>query len=128
YRRHSEMYHWLVEGTLVTAGCGVVAISAYAWARVRGYRAVPTVEETDSDGFSLERYEPMKRLLSSDDLDFLKSRPGVQPKMVRQFKAQRRKVFRAYLQDLAADFRGLHRQARRQLSNAPAEYEAELQY
>jgi hypothetical protein len=107
----------LIEGSLAV-GSGLVAM---AWLRVRGYRSVEIAESPD-DGFSLERYEPMTRLLSQRDLDFLRSKPGVSKQAVKRFRQQRLRVFRSYLNELASDFLRLHRRARVLITEAPAEY------
>jgi hypothetical protein len=54
---------------------------------------------------SVERYRPMMRLLDQSDLDFLRSQPGFTPRMAVEFRAQRSRIFRAYLRNLSADFR-----------------------
>jgi hypothetical protein len=113
------MLPW-VEGSLVLAG---LAAAAFIWIRVRGYRSVASYDESVSEQFSLARYEPMKRLLLEDDLEFLAGRPGVRPETVSRLRKQRQKVFRTYLHELAADFRRLHEQARLLVADAPAEYE-----
>jgi hypothetical protein len=64
----------------------------------------------------------MKRLLSEEDFDFLKSRPGVSAALIRRMRAQRRKAFRAYLCELASDFNRLHEEARLMVAVAPEEY------
>ena len=52
-----------------------------------------------------DRYRPMLRLLSSEDLDFLRSQPGFTPAMARKFRVQRCQIFRVYLGDMEADFK-----------------------
>jgi hypothetical protein len=64
----------------------------------------------------------MKRLLSEKDFEFLRSRPGVNKIAVKRFRAQRYRVFRSYLHELAADFLRLHRRAKVLMTAAPAEY------
>lgn len=112
------MYQWLIEGSSFTLGTAATTI---AWIRVRRYRSVASTE-AGRESFSAERYEPMKRLLSDADFEFLKNKPGVRPAMIRRLRAERRKVFRAYLCELASDFNRLHRDARLMLANAPEEY------
>jgi hypothetical protein len=51
-----------------------------------------------------DHYRPLERLLRNSDVQFLASQPGVTPSRVRQFRAQRRKLFRQYLASLVADF------------------------
>lgn len=66
----------------------------------------------ETDGFSLNRYQPMGRLMDEEDLVFLKSQPGYRAEMGERWKRERRRIFRLYLAELKADFRRLHAQAR----------------
>ena len=66
----------------------------------------------DTGSFSLDRYQPMGRLLAEEDLVFLKSQPGFRAEMGARWKRERRRIFRLYLAELKADFRGLHAHAR----------------
>lgn len=50
------------------------------------------------------RYRPMQRLLSAADFDFLSSHPVSNSKMLRQMRADRARLFRAYLRSLTLDF------------------------
>ncbi len=50
------------------------------------------------------KYRPMKRLLQEDDFRFLSSQPGFSARLGRQFRKERRRVFRAYLRSLRMDF------------------------
>jgi hypothetical protein len=61
------------------------------------------------DGFSLESYAPMERLLGKDDAAFLASQPGYHPKILRRLMAERRRIFIAYLEHLVRDFNQLIR-------------------
>ncbi len=63
-------------------------------------------------GFSMVRYRPMERVLGEADFEFLSRQPGVDRKMLRAFRAERRGIFRAYMCDIAADFDRLHTAAR----------------
>ena len=112
------MYQWLIEGSCLTVAS---ATATLGWIRLKCYRSTISTE-TDREGFSADRYEPMKRLLSEEDFEFLRSKPGIRPAMIRRLRAERRKVFRAYLCELASDFDGLHRKARVMLAHAPEEY------
>ena len=69
-------------------------------------------------GFDIEKYRPMARLLASEELAFLEAQPGYRPAISRQWKAERRRIFRLYLTELKGDFRALHAQARRLVANA----------
>jgi hypothetical protein len=53
---------------------------------------------------SPDRYRPMLRLLSSDDLHFLRSQPGYTPRMAAKLRKQRCQIFHGYLRGLTADF------------------------
>jgi hypothetical protein len=59
------------------------------------------------DGFSLESYAPMERLLSKDDTRFLASQPGYHPEIAHRLMAERRGIFAAYLKHLVRDFNQL---------------------
>ena len=56
------------------------------------------------DGFSLESYAPMERILGRDDAAFLASQPGYKPEIARRLMAERRRIFAAYLEHLVRDF------------------------
>jgi hypothetical protein len=72
----------------------------------------------------MARYEPMARLLSDEDLDFLKAQPGFRPEVGKKFMRDRRRIFRLYLQELAKDFHRLHRQTRELVAALPEEHSA----
>lgn len=71
--------------------------------------------------FSIARYEPMMRLMSKDDLLFLEAQPGFRGEVRKKFIGERRRIFRLYLHDLAADFHRLHRHARMIAASMPAD-------
>jgi len=71
--------------------------------------------------FSLDRYQPMGRLLGDEDLLFLKSQPGYRPAMGARWERERRQIFRSYLRELKSDFRHLHAQARELVANSGAD-------
>jgi len=56
------------------------------------------------DDISVERYRPMARLLSHDDLSFLRTQPGYTPQMEARLRTQRCRIFLAYLRNLESDF------------------------
>ena len=114
------MFQWLVGGFCATSGSALT----FALIRAKRYLNLDT-DDMSRESFSPVRYEPMARLLSEEDVKFLKARPGVGPALVRRFRLQRRKVFRTYLCELASDFHRLHEEARVMLTVAPEEY-AEL--
>ena len=53
---------------------------------------------------SIERYSPMLRLLSQEDLHFLRAQPGYTPQRATKFRIQRCQIFREYLRQLESDF------------------------
>ena len=94
----------------------------------RSSKAVEDLTMEDQAGdpaeFSLAHYEPMGRLLSDEDLSFLKAQPGFSPEIGRKFVRERRRIFRLYLKELAADFHRLHAHARLVVASLPAEHSA----
>jgi hypothetical protein len=71
------------------------------------------------DEFSVEKYRPMLRLLEQTDYDFLAGQAGQSPKTIRRFRTERRRIFRAYLRSLSADFQRLHLAGRMLLVYSP---------
>jgi hypothetical protein len=59
------------------------------------------------DGFSLESYAPMQRLLDRSDIEFLSSQAGYRPEIAKRLMLERRKIFSAYLGHLVRDFNQL---------------------
>lgn len=84
----------------------------------------------DVDGSSVlsevrvEKYRPMARLLSAEDLEFLKRQAGYTPEIGRRYRVERRRVMRAYLKALSADFATLHAAASHLLMVAPVDQPA----
>ena len=81
--------------------------------------ARPDSDETD--GFSLDRYQPMGHLMAEEDLVFLKSQPGYRAEIGERWKRERRRIFRLYLAELKADFRRLHTHARELVASSGAD-------
>jgi hypothetical protein len=75
-------------------------------------RSSATLDSDETAAFSLDRYQPMGRLMAEEDLVFLKSQPGYRAEMGARWKRERRRIFRLYLAELKADFRRLHAHAR----------------
>ena len=59
------------------------------------------------DAFSVASYAPMERLLQRDDFAFLARQPGYRPEIGRRLRAERRRIFSAYLSRLVRDFNQL---------------------
>lgn len=53
---------------------------------------------------SVDRFQPMKRLLAADDFDQCRLRPDYTPKLAADFRRERCRIFRGYLRCLQADF------------------------
>jgi hypothetical protein len=102
-------------------GAGVFLV-AVALRRVILYWPVWNSDSIVSEGFSLERYEPMAGLLSEEDFVFLAAQPGYKPEMGAKLRRERRRIFRLYLRELAQDFHGLHREARALVAESPEQH------
>lgn len=72
------------------------------------------------ESFSVSRYRPMVRLLAEDDYEFLTAQ-GAGRAAVRRLRAERRRIFLIYLDNLARDFRRLHTIARYALVEADSD-------
>ena len=59
------------------------------------------------EGFSLESYAPMRRLLDQSDFEFLRKQPGYHSALWKRLQAERRKAFVGYLGLMVADFNQL---------------------
>jgi hypothetical protein len=93
----------LIVLTIIAACAGSVAFGLLLRKLATGPRTLPVTAEW-IDELSVERYRPMVRLLSEDDMRFVASQPGFTPKMAREFRAQRYKIVCSYLGWLQADF------------------------
>jgi len=70
------------------------------------------------ENFSAFRYLPMRRLLTGTDQAFLQREKLGAKISMREFRAERRQLFRLYLQDLQADFNRLSLGAKQAILNA----------
>ncbi|MCW5978512.1 MAG: hypothetical protein KIT09_10560 [Bryobacteraceae bacterium] len=89
-------------GLILLASFVVLILKLASSTRVRG------VDPEWIQHFSISSYRPMERLLSEDDVEFLKSQPGYEPGMEKSLRRARRKIYRAYLRNLGQDFNRLH--------------------
>ena len=69
------------------------------------FHKAPSLSANTLEEVSVDRYRPMLRLLSDDDLQYLRVQPGFTPEMASQLRRQRCKIFRGYLRCLDTDFR-----------------------
>jgi len=86
--------------------CSLAFTGGICWVlrRVATPQALLPVTAGWIDEQSLERYRPLAQLLSEDDLESLRSRPGFTPHMIAGLRAQRCQIFRGYLRGLSQDF------------------------
>lgn len=96
----------------------VLLMAAFLALRILRYRNASPGNSSLAE-FSLDRYRPMVGLLSSEDLDFLAAQPGCNAKILSRLRRDRRRIFRMYLRELAADFRLLHAEARKMAALSP---------
>jgi len=105
--------NWMfaVEGFTAILGVAIITLLA---ARLLAYRATSAGpgDAEDFSTFSMARFGPMSRLISGDDEDFLASQPGYRRRIGRTLRRNRRRIFRMYLRELAAEFHRLHAAAR----------------
>jgi len=120
----------IILSAIVAAGLALVALGGLVNQRVHGYRRAlrrtksARIEAPRADPgaeFPLARYEPMFRLLTGADADFLRRNRHC-PKVGRQWELSQRRVVRLYLKELAADFQGLHREARALVALSPEQH------
>ena len=88
---------------------------------LRRRQSSATLDSDETAGFTLDRYQPMGRLMAEEDLVFLKSQPGYRAEIGERWKRERRRIFRLYLAELKADFRRLHAHARELVASSGAD-------
>ncbi len=94
----------LILGFAAFVCLAVGAVLAFLFRRlIAGPKSLPVSVDWIND-LSIARYRPMERLLAEDDFRFLASQPGVDKRMLRRLRSERRKVFREYLACLSRDF------------------------
>jgi len=68
---------------------------------------------------SADFYRPMQRLLTTEDISFLRSQPGITPRKLRQMQFDRRRIFRQYLRSLGLDLSLLMNELRAIMVDSP---------
>jgi hypothetical protein len=88
------------------AGISLLVVLALALTVRKTFAAGARLPVTSQwiDELSMERYRPMMRLLDGADLQFLRTQPGFNPRMITRLRVQRCQIFRGYLHCLSADF------------------------
>ena len=71
----------------------------------------PAPDSAWLQNFTAARYRPMLRLLADDDYEFMIAN-GADAAVIRRLRAERRRIFRAYLNNLVRDFERIHHAAR----------------
>lgn len=79
---------------------------------------LPKYPDTWLDRLSARDYEPMIRLLSRADWEFVQAHPGATPAWKTEFRRERRRLVRNYMAALARDFDRMHTLLRLALINA----------
>ena len=87
-----------------TALLSLTMIGAYLYRRLFAGGATLPVTAEWIDELSVDRYQPMARLLGEEDLRFLRSRPDFTPPMAASFRRERVRIFLGYLRCLNLDF------------------------
>jgi hypothetical protein len=102
-------------------GAMLLAWGTLLWVRLSGYRGAPSSDAPQTE-LTASDYRPMARLMSEEDLDFLRQFAGCRPQLAARWERERRRIFRLYLREAAADFRRMHAEARLLLAGAPEQY------
>jgi hypothetical protein len=110
----------LLMSVVATVGAGLVALGVVAWFRLNEYGQARRRSRPDEE-WSMERYQPMARLLSGEDAESLRQSTGC-PKVVDSWERSRRRIARLYLRELAVDFHRLHAKARALVAESPEQY------
>ncbi len=108
---------------VVAGSSAVLLLAGLILARLSAYRPVPDASGSAAPEGRMShsrsaKYQPMARLLAEEDFQFLKSQPGYRPAIGARLLRQRRRIFRLYLRELAADFHRLHAEAREIVANS----------
>lgn len=92
---------------MLTADVALVVIAILALAKILRLDLVFLARASSAMGNGVDiaaRYQPMQRLLAPSDFAFLAAHPACNPKMLRQMRGERVRLFRAYLRSLTLDF------------------------
>ncbi len=109
------MFYSLV--ALGLTGLGLTIALSIALYRLTKVGSAPvTIEWAQS--FSLSAYSPMERLLEDTDFEFIKTQQGSNPRILRELRARRVRIFAAYLSMMARDFHRLYTLLQQYLVNA----------
>ena len=90
--------------TLLALPVVIVAVCSLICRQVATLGRSPSIPPDWTPELSVDRYRPMFRLLSHDDIGFLRSQPGGTPALIKRVRRRRYQVFLGYLQSLERDF------------------------
>jgi len=111
------MTEWLGMGLIGVMAIAIVLTAGLVVVRLKGYRST----RSDSPALEPPSYEPLARLMSTQDAEFLRRQPcGVE--LEADWDRARRRVIRLFLNEIVAEFRTLHGQARGLVAEAPEQY------
>src|SRR4051812_21830059 len=85
--------------------------------------SVTACDQAWLEEFSVAKYRPMLRLLAQEDYEFLSSQAGYKPDIAKKLRKERRRIFRAYLDNLVRDFHRLQLSAKMLVVNAEVDRE-----
>ncbi len=99
--------------SVATAAALLIAFGFLLIIHRLAHRKPDTVPDLDwCRNFSVAKYRPMERLFLEDDYEFLAAQPGSNRQILRDLRAERRRIFRRYLRALGRDFDRLHSAAK----------------
>jgi hypothetical protein len=119
------MTTWMAAGAIAVIGITLFTLGTLLWVRLSGYCRAQARGCGSGSELTSAHFHPMARLLADEDLDFLRQFEKCRPGIVTRWDRDRRRIFRLYLREAAADFQEMHAEARRLAANAP-EHEADL--
>src|SRR5690349_18638174 len=101
----------------VVAFCSIAVLAVFIRSLLKTGAALPH-DRTWLDEFSVDKYRPMLRLLSERDFEYLSMQSGFTPEIARRLRIERRRIFRAYLNNLVRDFNRLQAAGRELVTQA----------
>jgi hypothetical protein len=116
------MTTWMAAGAVAAIAIIFVMLGTLLWVRLSGYRRAPARGCGTTGESGLTPLGPMARLLAEEDLDFLRRYEKCRPRLAARWERDRRRIFRLYLREAAADFHRMHAQARLLVADAPEQH------
>jgi hypothetical protein len=91
----------------IALAISLVFFLAARWLTLGSSSNVNSLELILSGESISDRYRPMERLLRESDWEYLSKQPGFTPARIRKIQAQRRAIFRRYMESMNGDFASL---------------------